>query len=130
MGPKKQDARQTEEEDEMKDHEVDIKTAAEGELEELARRTAEDCDGDEVEALNAWALEVDVLKSTSNPDGWRVEFLTGVGGPTTRWVVDSRTSDVATFTHSWGHPTTTVDVWGERAEQLTELARTLAEDFG
>jgi hypothetical protein len=48
-------------------------------------------------------LEVEVLKSTTDPDQrWIVEFLLTCGGPTVRVTVDSRYDTVTVF-HSWGY---------------------------
>lgn len=109
------------------DHLQDIMVAAASELDELARLFTQD--SEEERPLDVWALEVVVFRADG--ERYRVEFLTGVGGPTTRWVVDSRWSGVAEFHHSWGTrdgvPCDRVDVHYPGVELLEALAEDLVE---
>ncbi len=118
----------------MTDHRVEIHSAAESDAQALADYIEKL--GDEFEALDTWALEVDVMTSSSSGRNI-VEMTTGVGGPTTRWVVDVRDGgwvQSLTFHHSWGMDDDGDDrreyqcyVPGEPFAHVADMARSLVE---
>lgn len=107
----------------MSDHRVDIYEALESYTQSL-RDVFES--GDDDRHWTDEVLEVEVFRSTSDPDRSIVEFLLGYGGPTVRVAVHPRTG--VEFFHSWGmNPSdesneTTLFAFGDDADFWESLA--------
>ena len=81
-------------------------------------------------------LEIEVFRSTNDPERTIVCMLLGCGGPTTRVTVDQW--DTVTFFHSWGKDgdaadapdLTEIEVWGgDDADTWRQVAEMVSEVY-
>jgi hypothetical protein len=129
----------------MSDHRDNIHTQAGYRADSLraALRHDEDdceaCDEGSCEVGGHWSdefLEIEVFRSTNDPERTIVCLLLGCGGPTTRVTVDQW--DTVTFFHSWGKANndadapdqTEMEVWGgDDADTWRQVAEMVSEVY-